>query len=62
MDERGERVMSLGLGHAVQIETGLDRMEATLQPFGIGPVDPSKMVQSRKPARLRRAPFLDGYR
>ncbi len=36
--------MSFGLGLAVQIETGLDRMEATLQPFGIGSVDPRKMA------------------
>jgi hypothetical protein len=62
VDERGECVMSRRLGLAVQIEPGLDRMEATLQPFGIGPVDPRKMVQGRRPARLRRTPFLDGYR
>src|SRR6516165_9944122 len=44
--------MRFGLGPSVQIETGLDRVEAALQPLGVGPVDPRKMVQRRRPNRL----------
>ena len=62
MDECDERMMSLGLGLAVQIETSLDRVKPTLKAFGIGPVDPGKMVQSRQPGRWHRVPFLDGNR
>ena len=49
VDEGGERVMRFGLGLAVQIETGLDRVVAALETFGIGPVDPREMVKRRGP-------------
>ena len=39
--------MGFGLGHAVKIEARLDRMEAALQPLGIGPVDSGETVQRR---------------
>jgi len=44
MDKSGERVMSLGLGHSVQIEPAFDRVETALQPFGTGAVYPGEAV------------------
>jgi hypothetical protein len=49
VDEDGQRVVGLGLGLAVQIETGLDRVVATLQALGIGSVDARKMGKARRP-------------
>jgi hypothetical protein len=61
VDEDGERVVGLGLSLAVQIETGLDRMEATLQALGIGSVDARKMGKTRKPSWLPHPGFF-GWR
>jgi hypothetical protein len=61
VDENGERVVGLGLGLAVQIETSLDRVEATLQALGIGSVDARKMGKTRKPGWLPRPSFF-GWR
>jgi len=37
--------MGFGLGHAMEIETRLDRMETALQPLGIGSIDTGVSVQ-----------------
>ena len=58
MDKSGERVMSLGLGHSVQIEPAFDRTETALQPFGIGAVYPGEAVRGGQPIRLCLAPRL----
>ena len=55
VDERGESAMRFDLSLSVEIEAGLDRVEATLQPFGIGPVDPRELVEGRG---LNRPPAL----
>jgi hypothetical protein len=59
VDERGQRVMGFGLGLPVQIETGVDWVEAALQPFGTGPIDPRNLLLGHWPNRLPSVPFLD---
>src|SRR5271169_3768099 len=44
-DEADEFAMGFGLGHAMEIETRLDRMEAALQPLGIGPIDAGESIE-----------------
>src|SRR5205807_1152072 len=44
VNERGEHAMRFGLGHPVQIEPCLDRVETTLQSLCVGPIDPGEAV------------------
>ena len=39
--------MRFSYGLSMQIETGLDRVEAALEALGIGPVDPGEIVKGR---------------
>src|SRR5262249_17895668 len=55
-DESGERLISLGLCHSMQIETCLNSVQSTLQPLGICPIYPGKSVKCRR--WTRRAPTL----
>ena len=48
--------MRLGLGHPMQIEACLDPVQTTLQPFGIGAVDPGEPVESREGEASSRGP------
>jgi len=48
LDEDRERAMGFGLGHSVQVEARLDGMATPPQPFGIGSVDPGKVVERRQ--------------
>ena len=40
-----QRVMRLGLGHAVQIEARLDRAAAAFQPLGGGAINAGELVE-----------------
>src|SRR5215472_17258961 len=51
-------MMCFGLGLSMQIETGLDRVEATLEPFGVRPIDPGETVKGRGLTLLSCLPFL----
>jgi hypothetical protein len=53
--------MRLGLGHSVKIEARLDPVQTTLQPFGIGAVDPGKTIERRQ-LRWRGAASLNSRR
>src|SRR5271169_1907925 len=44
-DKVDEFPMGFGLGHTVEIETRVDRVEAALQPLGVGSVDTRKSVE-----------------
>ena len=46
-DESSECPMSLGLRHAVQIETCLDLVQTTLQPLSICPIDAGETIKSQ---------------
>jgi len=56
-DKHREGAMRFGLGHSVQIEAVLDRVEATLQTFGTRPIDPGEAIKGRGPNRLRASRF-----
>jgi len=56
-DKHREGAMRFGLGHSVQIEAVLDRVEATLQTFGTRPVDPGEAIKGWGPNRLRGSRF-----
>jgi len=40
--------MRLGLGHSMKIEACFDPVQTTLQPFGVGAVDPGKPIERRQ--------------
>ena len=44
-NKRGERPMSLGLRHSVQVETCLDLVQTTFQSLRICPVDPGEAIK-----------------
>src|SRR4051794_20751080 len=46
-DKTEQRVMRLGLSHAVQIEARLDRAAAAFQPLGGGAIDAGELVERR---------------
>jgi hypothetical protein len=58
MNKSGERAMSLGLCHSMQIKPAFDRVETALQPLGTGPVYPGEAVEGRWLIRLCHAPPL----
>jgi hypothetical protein len=52
-DEGREGAMRLGLGHPMEIKACLDPVQTALQPFGIGTVDPGKLIERRQVRRCR---------
>jgi hypothetical protein len=46
--------MRLCLSHSVKIKARLDPVQATLQPLGVGPVDPGKTIERHQWARGRK--------
>ena len=50
--------MRLSLGHSVQIKARLDFVQATLQPFGVGSVDATELIEPDRGMRRARVALI----